>query len=162
MSEEKRERRYWLMKSEPSEYSIDDLKRDKVEPWDGIRNYEARNKMRDEMQIGDGILFYHSRVKPPVIVGTMKVASEPYPDPTQFDPDSKYFDEKSSEEEPRWQLVDVEFVEKWDNPVTRDQLKDEPSLEDMVVLNRSRLSITPVTEADWKKVHELAGEEPKL
>ncbi|MGM0588538.1 MAG: EVE domain-containing protein [Bacteroidota bacterium] len=162
MSEEKRERRYWLMKSEPSEYSIDDLERDQVEPWDGIRNYEARNNMRDEMQVGDGIFFYHSRVKPPVIVGTMKVASEPYPDPTQFDPDSKYFDEKSSEEDPRWELVDVEFVQKFENPVTREQLKEEPALEEMVVLNRSRLSITPVTEAEWKKIHEMAGVEPQL
>ncbi|MGD8749739.1 MAG: EVE domain-containing protein, partial [Balneolaceae bacterium] len=86
-------RNYWLMKSEPDAFSIDDLKKVGTEPWDGIRNYEARNFMRDEMEIGDGVLFYHSNVRPPVIVGTMEVASEPYPDPTQFDPDSKYFDE---------------------------------------------------------------------
>lgn len=154
-------RNYWLMKSEPEAYSIDDLQRDKVEPWDGIRNYQARNFMRDEMEVGDGILFYHSNVKPPVIVGTMEVASEPYSDPTQFDPDSKYFDEKSSEEDPTWKLVDVKFVQKFENPVTRDAIKEEESLQDMVILNRYRLSITPVTEAEWKKIHEMAGAELK-
>ena len=154
-------RSYWLMKSEPDAYSINDLERDKVEPWDGIRNYEARNYMRDEMEIGDGILFYHSNVRPPVIVGSMKVASEPYPDPTQFDPDSKYFDEKSSEEDPTWELVDVEFVQKFEKPVTRDAIKEEPALQDMVLLNRFRLSITPVTETEWNKIHEMAGTDPK-
>ncbi len=154
-------RNYWLMKSEPDAYSIDDLERDQVEPWDGIRNYEARNYMRDEMEVGDGILFYHSNVRPPVIVGKMEVASEPYPDPTQFNPDSKYFDEKSSEDDPTWKLVDVKFVQKFDNSVTRDAIKEEPALEDMVILNRYRLSITPVTEAEWKKIHEMAGAEIK-
>lgn len=155
------DRNYWLMKSEPEEYSIDDLKRDEVEPWDGIRNYEARNTMRDDMNIGDGILFYHSRISPPEIVGTMEVASEPYPDPTQFDPDSKYFDEKSSEEDPTWKLVDVKFVQKFDNAVTRTAMKEEPALEEMVIFKRRRLSITPVTEAEWKKIHEMAGAEIK-
>lgn len=155
------DRNYWLMKSEPDAYSIDDLEQDQVEPWDGIRNYQARNFMRDEMEIGDGVLFYHSNVRPPKIVGTMQVASEPYPDPTQFDPDSKYFDEKSSEEDPTWELVDVKFVQKFYNPVTRDAIKEEPALEDMVILNRYRLSITPVTEAEWKKIHEMASAEIK-
>jgi predicted RNA-binding protein with PUA-like domain len=149
------------MKSEPDAYSIDDLERDGVEPWDGIRNYQARNFMKDEMEIGDGILFYHSNVRPPVIVGSMEVASEPYADSTQFDPDSKYFDEKSSEEDPTWKLVDVKFVQKFKNPVTRDAIKEEPSLQDMVILNRYRLSITPVTEEEWLKIHEMAGAEPK-
>lgn len=155
------ERNYWLMKSEPDAYSIDDLERDGVEPWDGIRNYEARNFMRDDMKIGDGVLFYHSNVRPPVIVGSMEVASEPYPDPTQFDPDSKYFDEKSSEEDPTWELVDVKFVQKFENPVTRDAVKTEPALGDMVLLKRFRLSITPVTEEEWLKIHEMAGAEPR-
>lgn len=154
-------RNFWLMKSEPSAYSIDDLKRDQVEPWDGIRNYEARNTMRDDMEIGDGILFYHSNVRPPVIVGTMEVASESYPDHTQFDPDSKYFDEKSSEEDPTWKLVDVKFTQKFDEAVTRDAIKEEPALQDMVLLNRFRLSITPVTEDEWNKIHEMAGADPK-
>jgi len=154
------ERQYWLMKSEPDAYSIDDLKRDKVEPWDGIRNYEARNTMRDDMNVGDGILFYHSNTRPPAIVGSMKVASEPYPDPTQFDPDSKYFDEKSTETNPRWQLVDVEFVQKFDDPLPRNTLKKVPGLQDMVIFKRMRLSITPVTEQEWNKIHELAGADP--
>ncbi|MDZ7771873.1 MAG: EVE domain-containing protein [Balneolaceae bacterium] len=156
------DRQYWLMKSEPDAFSIDDLQEVGTEPWDGIRNYEARNHMRDDMQVGDGILFYHSQVRPPVIVGTMKVASEPYPDPTQFNPDSKYFDEDSSESDPTWELVDVEFVQKFDDPVTRDAVKGEPTLQDMVLLNRFRLSITPVTGTEWKKIHEMAGAEPLL
>ncbi|MDX1619065.1 MAG: EVE domain-containing protein [Balneolaceae bacterium] len=154
-------RNFWLMKSEPGEFSIDDLKEVGTEPWDGIRNYEARNLMRDEMEIGDGVLFYHSAIKTPAIVGTMEVASEPYPDPTQFDPDSRYFDEKSSEEDPTWELVDVSFVRKFEDPVTRDEIKEEPSLQDMVILNRFRLSITPVTESEWEKIHEMAGVKPQ-
>lgn len=154
-------RNYWLMKSEPDAFGIDDLEEVGTEPWDGIRNYQARNYMRDEMKIGDGVLFYHSNVRPPVIAGTMNVASEPYPDPTQFDPDSKYFDEKSSEEDPTWELVDVAFVQKFDRPVTRDALKEEPDLQDMVILNRFRLSITPVTEQEWLKIHEMAGATPR-
>jgi predicted RNA-binding protein with PUA-like domain len=155
------DRNYWLMKSEPDVYSIDDLKGDGVEPWDGIRNYEARNTMRDDMKVGDGVLFYHSRVSPPVIVGTMEVNSEPYPDPTQFDPESKYFDKKSSEEDPTWKLVDVKFVQKFDEPVTRTAMKEVPELDDMVIFNRIRLSITSVTEAEWNKIHEMAGAEIK-
>lgn len=150
-------RNYWLMKSEPYAFSIDDLKEVGTEPWDGIRNYEARNFMKDDMRVGDGALFYHSNVRPPVIVGSMEVASEPYPDPTQFDPESKYFDEKSSEEDPTWELIDVKFVQKFENPVTRDAIKAEPALEKMVLLNRFRLSITPVTEEEWLKIHEMAG-----
>lgn len=150
---------YWLMKSEPDVFNIDDLKEVEQEPWDSIRNYEARNTMRDDMKVEDKVLFYYSNVRPPVIAGTMEVASEPYPDPTQFDPESNYFDEKSSEEDPTWQLVDVKFVQKFDEPVTRDAIKEEESLQDMVLLNRFRLSITPVTGQEWKKIHELAGAE---
>jgi len=152
------ERKYWLMKSEPDVYGIDDLKRDKVEPWDGIRNYQARNFMRDDMKIGDKIFFYHSNAKPIAIVGTMEVASEPYPDHLQFDPKSKYFDEKSSEENPRWQLVDVKFIQKFEKPVTREAMKKVPELEEMLIFKRSRLSITPVEEGEWKKIMEMAGE----
>ncbi len=151
-------KQYWLMKSEPEAYSIDDLERDGVEPWDGIRNYEARNYMRDQMEVGDRVLFYHSNVKPPVIVGEMEVCSEPYPDPTQFDPKSKYFDEKSNESEPRWELVDVKFVRKFKNPVTRDAIKEEPALSEMTLFKRMRLSITPVKEKEYKKILEMAGE----
>lgn len=151
-------KQYWLMKSEPEAYSIDDLERDGVEPWDGIRNYEARNYMRDDMNIGDRALFYHSNVKPPVIVGEMEICSDPYPDPTQFDPGSKYFDEKSSESNPRWELVDVKFVRKFKNPVTRDAMKEEPALSGMTLFKRIRLSITPVKEKEYKKILEMAGE----
>ncbi len=151
------ERRYWLMKSEPDAFSIDDMEKVGVEPWDGIRNYTARNFMRDEMNIGDGIFFYHSNAKPMAIVGTMEVASEPYDDPTQFDPKAKYFDPKSSKDNPKWQLVDVKFVQKFENPVTREAMKEEPELADMELFRLARLSITPVRESEWKKILEMAG-----
>lgn len=147
---------YWLMKSEPSDYSIDDLKRDKIEPWDGVRNYEARNFMRDDMKIGDKVFFYHSNAKPIAIVGIMEVASKPYPDPTQFNPNSKYFDEKSSESNPRWMLVDVKFVKKFDKPVTRAEMKKVPELENMKIFKRIRLSITPVTKSEWEVINKMA------
>ncbi|MCH2450898.1 MAG: EVE domain-containing protein [Gracilimonas sp.] len=155
------DRKYWLMKSEPEDYSIDDLKDDGETAWTGVRNYGARNFMRDEMNVGDGVLFYHSNISTPVIVGTMEVCSEPYPDPLQFDPNSKYFDEKSSESEPRWQLVDVKFVQKFENPVTRDAMKEEAALEDMELFRLGRYSITPVRESEWKKIHEMAGADTK-
>lgn len=157
-------RRYWLMKSEPDAFSMDDLiaSDQQTAPWDGVRNYQARNFMRDEMKPGDGVFFYHSRTQPLVIAGTMEVSSEPYPDPTQFDPDSKYFDAKSSKEQPRWFLVDVTFTAKFEPPITRDQLKQTPGLEDMMVLQKgSRLSIQPVTEQEWIIIHQLAGKDPK-
>lgn len=141
---------YWLIKSEPDAYSIDDLKRDKREMWDGIRNYQSRNTMRDDMKVNDRIFFYHSSCKVPAIVGIAKVASKPYPDPTQFDPDSKYFDPKSSKDDPRWCLVDVQFVRKMKRPVTLREIKAHPGLDEMVVARRgNRLSIMPVTDDEW-------------
>ena len=157
-------RKYWLMKSEPDEFSIDDLIgcNNGTVPWDGIRNYQARNFMRDEMQVGDGVLFYHSRANSLAVVGTMNVASGPYPDPTQFDPKSKYFDPKSTMENPRWMLVDVQFTARFDPPVLRDQISKAPGLEDMMLLKKgSRLSIQPVTRQEWDIIHELAGVEPQ-
>jgi len=157
-------RRFWLMKSEPDEFSIDDLisRKNGTTYWEGIRNYQARNFMRDEMQVGDGVLFYHSRTKPLAVVGTMNVASEPYPDPSQFDPKSKYFDPKSTKYNPRWMLVDVQFTARFDPPVTRERIRETPGLEDMMLLKKgSRLSIQPVAEQEWKIIHELAGVEPK-
>ena len=140
----------WLMKSEPDAYSIDDLERDGREMWDGIRNYQARNMMRDDMRIGDDVFFYHSNCKEPGIVGLAKVVSEPYPDPTQFDPESKYFDPKSSRDDPRWILVDVEFVRKLARPITLSELKEQPGLEGMILLRRgNRLSVMPVDEDHW-------------
>jgi len=149
------------MKSEPEDYSIDDLQKDGETAWTGVRNYGARNFMRDEMNVGDGVLFYHSNISTPVIVGTMEVCSEPYPDPLQFDPKSKYFDEKSSESEPRWQLVDVKFIQKFNEPVTRDAMKEEATLDDMELFRLARHSITPVRESEWKKIHEMAGAKAK-
>jgi len=141
---------YWLMKSEPDAYSIDDLERDGREKWDGIRNYQARNMMRDDMRIGDKVFFYHSNCKEPGIVGIMKVASKPYPDPTQFDPESKYYDPKSSEDAPRWMLVDVDFVRKLSRPVTLTELKAQAGLDGMILLRRgNRLSIMPVEKRHW-------------
>jgi len=150
------DRKYWLCKSEPEKYSINDLKRDGETPWDGVRNYGARNSMRDEMNTGDGILYYHSNQKPPAIVGIAEVSSEPYPDALQFDPKSNYFDPKSSEAEPRWVNVDVKFVEKFDIPVTRTALQAEKSLDNMELFRLGRLSITPVRKEEWDTILEMA------
>jgi len=147
---------YWLMKSEPDVYSIDDLERDGREMWDSIRNYQARNMMRDDMRIGDEIFFYHSNCKEPAVVGVMKVASEPYPDPVQFDSTSKYFDPKSSKDNPRWILVDVEFVRKLDKPITLAEIKAHPSLDDMILTRRgNRLSIMPIDKEHWDLILTL-------
>ncbi|MGA8205637.1 MAG: EVE domain-containing protein [Woeseiaceae bacterium] len=142
---------YWLMKSEPDAYSIDDLMRDGRTAWDGIRNYQARNMMRDDMRIGDEILFYHSSCAEPAVVGVARVASEPYPDPTQFDRKSTYFDPKSRRDEPRWVLVDIEFVRKLERPLPLAELKERTDLEGMTLLRRgNRLSIMPV-EAEHRR-----------
>lgn len=146
----------WLMKSEPDAYSIDDLQRDRKEPWDGIRNYQARNMMRDDMRIGDRIFFYHSNCKVPGIVGLAKVASEPYPDATQFDSDSKYFDPKSNPDEPRWMLVDVEFDRKLARTISLTELRDTSGLEDFVLLRKgNRLSVMPVPDKQFKRILKL-------
>ena len=121
---------YWLMKSEPDVYGIDDLKRDKVEPWDGIRNYQVRNMFRDQMKVGDLAFFYHSNCKPPAVVGIMTIASEAYPDHTQFDPKSRYYDAKSDKENPRWLLVDVQYKRKLKREITLQELKENKKLED--------------------------------
>lgn len=150
-------KKYWLCKSEPDNYSIDDMERDGTTPWDGVRNYAARNFMRDEMQIGDGVFFYHSNQKPPAIVGVMEVVSEVYPDALQFDPDSKYFDPKSSEDNPTWINVDMKFVSKLENPIGRDQLKAEEKLAGMELFRLGRHSITHVSEEEWNIIHEMIG-----
>jgi predicted RNA-binding protein with PUA-like domain len=148
---------YWLMKSEPDEFSIDDLVRapKKTTPWFGVRNYQARNFMRDAMRVGDGVLFYHSSCAVPGIAGLAQVASGPYPDETQFDPKSPYFDAKATRENPRWLLVDVKLARKT-RLLPLDELRAHPALGDMVVLRRgNRLSITPVTAAEWKVITRL-------
>ena len=144
---------YWLMKSEPDDYSIDDLERDGMEPWDGIRNYQARNFIRDDMQIGDLVLFYHSSCKVPAVVGIAKIASEAYPDPTQFDPNAKYYDPKSTEDEPRWLLRDVAFERKTRRPIPLSELKEQPGLDGFRLTARgNRLSIFPVDKKHWDLV----------
>jgi predicted RNA-binding protein with PUA-like domain len=143
-------KRYWLIKSEPDEFSIDALARVKNEPWSGVRNYQARNFMRDGMQVGDGILFYHSNCAEPGVVGLAEVATEAYPDPTQFDPRSDYFDAGSKQEEPRWLLVDVRFKRKLKRTITLTELKGRDELEEFALTRRgNRLSVMPVTSAQW-------------
>ena len=149
--------RYWLIKSEADCYSIDDLKRDKREPWSGVRNYQARNFMRDDMHVGDGVLYYHSSGKDNGVYGVAKVASKPYPDPTQFDVKSEYYDPKATKEKPIWFLVDMGFVKKFKEPVLLKEIKIDPKLEGMVVRNRgSRLSIQPVSEKHFTYILDLA------
>lgn len=149
--------RYWLMKSEPGEVSIDDAldAPNRTVPWTGVRNYQARNFMRDSMRMGDGVLFYHSSCAEPGIAGIAKVLSEPYPDDTQFDPASHYYDPKATREQPRWMLVDVQIIQKIPLlPLSR--LRTEPQLADMVILKRgNRLSISPVSSAEWQHIHDL-------
>jgi predicted RNA-binding protein with PUA-like domain len=151
---------YWLMKSEPEECSVDDaLAAPKsTVPWTGVRNFQARNFMRDGMQVGDGVLFYHSSCAEPGIVGIARVASTSRPDPTQFDPDSPYFDPASKREAPRWLLVDVQVLRKIPT-LTLPQLRARPELADMLVLRRgNRLSITPVEPRHW---NAIAGTLPR-
>ena len=138
------------MKSEPDAYSIDDLERDVQEPWDGIRNYQARNMIRDDMRVGDKVFFYHSNCKEPGIVGIAEVATEAYPDPTQFDPESRYYDPKSNPEDPRWCLVDVRFIRKLDRNITLTELKAQPALDGFALTRRgNRLSVMPVDADHW-------------
>ena len=147
---------HWLMKTEPDTFSIDDLKRKKREAWDGVRNYQARNFMRDEMRVGDGVFFYHSNCAEPGIAGLAVVASDAYPDPSQFDPKSKYFDPGSSRDNPRWMLVDVKFVKKLKRVITLDELKNHKALANMRLLRKgNRLSVMPVEGAEWTYILEL-------
>jgi len=150
---------YWLFKSEPDEYSIDDLL---AEPrgagrWDGIRNYQARNILRDQVAVGDRVLFYHSSCKVPGAAGTAEVVKAAYPDPAQFDPDSRYFDPKASADQPRWFCVDLAALDKFAEVVSLKQLKATPALEDMVLLKQGRLSVQPVSAAQWATILGLAG-----
>ena len=146
----------WLVKSEPESYSIDHLRRDGHTPWTGVRNYQARNLMRDRMRVGDPVLFYHSSAEPPGVVGLARVASAAYPDPTALDPKSDYYDEKSTEDDPRWFLVDIEFVEKFPRMVTLAEIREDASLAGMPLVNRSRLSVQPVEPAELERIRRLA------
>ncbi len=154
--------RYWLFKSEPESYSIDDLVREGTTYWDGVRNYQARNFLRDDVQVGDGVLFYHSNAEPMAIVGSMTVTGEAYVDHTAFDPAHPcHYDPKSKPESPTWVMVDCQIREKFATPVTRDMLRANSQTAGMMVLQKgSRLSIQPVTADEWRAVHQLAGSKP--
>jgi len=148
---------YWLMKSEPDVFGIDHLiaMPNKTEHWDGVRNYQARNMMRDDMKKGDLVFFYHSNCKVPGIVGIMQVVQESYPDFTSWDPESKYFDPKSSAENPRWFMVDVKFKRKLKRTISLNELKEMPGLEQMPLVRRgNRLSIMPVSKQEWDTILE--------
>lgn len=148
--------KYWLMKSEPDVYGIDDLKRDGSTCWEGIRNYQARNFMRDEMAVGDGVLFYHSRSKPPGVAGVARVTRAAYPDHYAQDPDHTYFDPKASPEDPRWYMVDIGYTETFPTYVPLATLKADPALAGMPVTRRGqRLSVQPVSAEHFAHVLAL-------
>ena len=147
--------KHWLMKSEPEVYSISDLRRDGKTFWEGVRNYQARNFMRDDMRPGDPVLFYHSNTEPIGVAGLARVASRGYADPSARDPESEYFDEKASDDDPRWYMVDVEFVEAFPRVIGLDELRAAPGLDKMLVINKSRLSVQPVTPDEYEIVVKL-------
>ena len=152
---------YWLMKSEPDAYSIDHLRSQKrrTDHWDGIRNYQARNFMRDQMKTGDLAFFYHSNCSEPAVVGIMKIVSAAYPDHTAFDPNEKHFDAKSDPDNPRWLMVDVKFKKKLKMPITLQAIKAEKKLADMRLVQRgNRLSILPGTPSEWRHILKMVGE----
>jgi len=156
-------KRYWLMKTEPEVFSIDDLEAGGREEWDGVRNYQARNYMRNEMKVGDEVLFYHSRCDPPGVAGIAGVCAAARPDLTQFDPKSPYHDPKATRAEPRWFMVAVEFIEKFPVVVSLAEMKDDPALEGMLVTKRGqRLSIQPVEPAHFRRVRQLGRKKKRL
>ncbi|MGA9335513.1 MAG: EVE domain-containing protein [Rudaea sp.] len=141
---------YWLMKSEPEDFSIDDLAKRRSEPWNGVRNYQARNFIRDGMKMGDMVFFYHSNCEQPGIVGLAEISRAAYPDPTQFDPKSQYYDAGSSRDAPRWLLVDVKFKRKLKREIPLLELKAAKELQDLALVRRgNRLSVMPVSKAEW-------------
>ncbi len=149
---------YWLFKSEPDCYSFEDLKRDRTTFWDGVRNYQARNFLRDSIQVGDGVLFYHSSCEPMSIMGTAEVVKKGYPDHTAFDPKADHFDAKSDPENPTWYMVDIRYKTPFPSPVERPKLKADKRLAKMMLLQTgSRLSIQPVTAEEWRTILEIAG-----
>ena len=147
---------YWLMKSEPDTYSIDDLQSFGVDHWDGIRNYQVRNFFRDQMQVGEQAFFYHSNCKEPGIVGTMEIVSKAYPDHTAFDPSEKYFDSKSDPENPRWLMVDVRYIRHLDRMIMLGELRQQKQIADMKLLQRgNRLSVLPLSKMEWQYILEM-------
>ena len=154
------ERSYWLVKSEPNTYSFSDLQRedDGTAEWDGVRNYQARNTMRDDMKVGDGVLFYHSNVKPMAVVGTATVVGEGYPDDTAWDPSSEHPDPKSTPDKPIWYMVDIKAASEFARPVTLEEIKQTPGLEKMALVNRSRLSVQPVRPEEYRIIVDLGSQ----
>ena len=154
------ERKYWLFKSEPTAYSFSDLLQEpgQTAEWDGVRNYQARNFMRDEMKVGDGVLFYHSSSKPLAVVGMATVAREAYPDHTAWDPADQHYDPKSTPDNPIWFMVDIRAEKPFARPVTLEEMKDNPRLRNMLLLRRGmRLSIQPVTKEEWDEIVSLGS-----
>ena len=153
-------KKYWLVKSEPDVFSIDDLakSKNKTTCWDGVRNYQARNFIRDEMKIGDGVLYYHSNTDPTAVVGYCEVAKEAYPDHTQFDPEDKHFDPKADPAKPTWMMVDIKFVKKFKNPVSLTDIKANPKLQKMRLVQRgNRLSVMPVEKKEWDEILKMGS-----
>ena len=149
------DRKYWLFKSEPTAYSFSDLLKepDQTAEWDGVRNYQVRNFMRDDMKVGDGVLFYHSSAKPLAVVGTARIVREAYPDDTAWDPNDKHFDKRSTPDDPVWLMVDIKAEQEFAHPVTLPQIKANPQLQDMLLARQGmRLSIQPVTPQEWEEV----------
>ncbi|HEV3004711.1 MAG TPA: EVE domain-containing protein [Pirellulales bacterium] len=160
-----RAKKYWLLKSEPASFSIDDLAAcpRQTTCWDGVRNYQARNFLRDEVRLDDGVLFYHSSTDPPAVVGTAKVVREAYPDHTAWQPHDHHFDPKASPENPIWQMVDIELVEIFASPLSLEALREAPELKKMELLRRgSRLSVQPVTPAEFACILKLAKAKQRL
>ena len=154
------EKKYWLFKSEPTSYSYADLaaESDGTAEWDGVRNYQVRNLMRDEMRVGDGVLFYHSSATPTAVMGTATIVREAYPDTTAWDPADRHFDPKSTPENPVWLMVDIRADREFARPVTLQEIKSHPRLQNMMVARKGmRLSITPVTEEEWDEIVALGG-----
>jgi predicted RNA-binding protein with PUA-like domain len=152
--------KYWLVKAEPDCFSIDDLakSKNKTTCWDGVRNYQARNFMRDDMKIGDRVFFYHSNADPTAVVGVCEVAKEAYPDHTQFDPEDKHFDPKADPTNPRWVMVDIKLVKKFKNPVPLAEIKDNPKLQKMKLVQRgNRLSVMPVEKNEWNAILKMGS-----
>ena len=147
-------KRYWLFKSDPDAFGLPDLAAspDQTTLWDGVRNYQARNLLRDEVQLNDGVLFYHSQQKPPAVVATARVVRGSYPDPTQFDSEARYYDAKSQPSNPRWFVVDIKLEKVFKREVTLPEMREIPELAEMVLLTNSRLSVQPVTAAEWRVI----------
>ncbi len=153
-------KKYWLVKSEPDAFSIDDLAKSKKKTthWDGVRNYQARNFMRDEMEKGDGVLYYHSNTDPTAVVGYCEVVKEGYPDHTQFDPDDKHFDPKADPAKPTWMMVDIKLVKKFKKPVPLAEIKENPKLQKMRLVQRgNRLSVMPVEKKEWDEILKMGS-----